>query len=102
MGEGEGYEDNGLVVSTKKGRMVTQRNLATKLHRLLAKAEIPKTNLHSLRHTYAIRLLEAGYIRKWFRNCWAMGAFGLRWISIVMCFLTLRNRLTVNTINITL
>ncbi|MBC9786429.1 site-specific integrase [Heliobacterium chlorum] len=54
------YEDSGLVVTTKKGRMVTQRNLATKFHRLLAKAEIPKTNLHSLRHTYATRLLEAG------------------------------------------
>ncbi|MBC9786527.1 site-specific integrase, partial [Heliobacterium chlorum] len=60
MAEGEDYEDDGLVVTTKKGRMVSQRNLATKFHRLLAKAEIPKTNLHSLRHTYATRLLEAG------------------------------------------
>ncbi|MBC9786706.1 tyrosine-type recombinase/integrase [Heliobacterium chlorum] len=71
MAEGEEYEDDGLIVTTKKGRMVSQRNLATKFHRLLDKAEIPKTNLHSLRHTYATRLL--GFTRRWFKNCWAMG-----------------------------
>ncbi|WP_207708785.1 hypothetical protein [Heliobacterium mobile] len=46
MAEGEDNEDDGLVVTTKKGRMVTQRNLATKFHRLLDKAEVPKTNLY--------------------------------------------------------
>ncbi|MTV49869.1 tyrosine-type recombinase/integrase [Heliobacillus mobilis] len=40
--------------------MVSQWNLTTKFHRPLDKAEIPKTNLHSLRLTYATQLLEAG------------------------------------------
>ncbi|WP_407929513.1 tyrosine-type recombinase/integrase [Heliomicrobium undosum] len=40
--------------------MISQRNLSTVFHRLLDKARVPKTNLHSLRHTYATRLLELG------------------------------------------
>ncbi|MCW2279235.1 tyrosine-type recombinase/integrase [Heliophilum fasciatum] len=60
LAAGAAYEGSGLIVTTRLGHMVSQRNLATKFHRLLAKAELPKMNLHALRHTYATRLLEIG------------------------------------------
>ncbi|MCW2279173.1 tyrosine-type recombinase/integrase [Heliophilum fasciatum] len=55
---GPKYKHRNLVITTKLGHAVSQRNLATKFHRLLAKAGLPMTNLHALRHTYATRLLE--------------------------------------------
>ncbi len=58
--EGKPYFDNGYVFSSYKGTPTENRNAMRAFHRILKKAGIPKSNIHSLRHTYASRLLEHG------------------------------------------
>ncbi|MHB1420388.1 MAG: tyrosine-type recombinase/integrase [Bacillota bacterium] len=54
------YEDTDLVFCTQEGRPVDPRNFTRTFHSLIDKAKVPHANLHSLRHTYATRQLEAG------------------------------------------
>ncbi len=54
------YFDNGYVFASYKGTFTENRNAMRAFHRILKKAGIPKSNIHSLRHTYASRLLESG------------------------------------------
>ncbi|MPM60593.1 Tyrosine recombinase XerC [bioreactor metagenome] len=56
---GEDYENNALVFCTEFGKPIDPRNLIRKFQQILKKANLSKTNLHSLRHTYATRLLES-------------------------------------------
>jgi integrase len=57
---GELYQDNGLVFTTILGTPINPRNLERTYKTLLKKAGLPVIKLHSLRHTYATRLLEVG------------------------------------------
>jgi integrase len=54
------YQDNGLVFATELGTPIIPRNFERKYKILLKKAGLPVIKLHSLRHSYATRLLEAG------------------------------------------
>lgn len=56
---GKGYEDNDLVFATENGKPIYPRNFDRKFKAILKKAGLPTFNLHSLRHTFATRLLEA-------------------------------------------
>jgi len=56
---GEACRDNGLVFCTSLGTPIIPRNFDRTFHCLLKKAGLT-TTLHSLRHTFATRLLEAG------------------------------------------
>jgi site-specific recombinase XerD len=56
---GEAYQDNSLVFCTRTGTPIIPRNFNRAFHSLLKKAGLV-TNLHTLRHTFATRLLEAG------------------------------------------
>lgn len=59
LAAGCGYRDHGLVFCTSIGTPVNPRNLVRSFHRLCKLAGIERANLHSLRHTFATRLLEA-------------------------------------------
>lgn len=54
------YQNNNLVFCTQVGTYVTPRNFTRSFYRLTEKAGIPKANVHSLRHTFATRMLELG------------------------------------------
>lgn len=54
------FSDNDLVVCTELGNPVEPRNLMRSFYRIIKAAKIPKTNFHSLRHTFASRALEVG------------------------------------------
>jgi integrase len=55
---GAAYNDLGLVFCTELGQPIDPRNLTRTFNRLLERAGIPKATLHSMRHSYATRLLE--------------------------------------------
>ncbi|NHN28550.1 tyrosine-type recombinase/integrase [Paenibacillus sp. S3N08] len=55
---GEQYEDNGLVVCTSKGTLMSPRNLNRTWYRLLGKSELPKIRFHDLRHSHASLLMK--------------------------------------------
>ena len=55
---GNKYEDLDLVFSTELGHPIEPRNFIRKFQQLLKISGLEKTNIHSLRHTYATRLLE--------------------------------------------
>lgn len=57
---GELYEDNGLVFATEIGRLIDPGNFNRTFERMIKRAGIEHANLHSLRHTFATRSLEAG------------------------------------------
>jgi len=57
---GAAYQDNGLVFCTEIGTPIIPRNFERKYKALLKKAGLTGVKLHSLRHTYATRLLELG------------------------------------------
>ncbi|MCB2314176.1 site-specific integrase [Clostridium tagluense] len=52
------YEDQDLVFCTELGHPIEPRNFIRKFQQLLKISGLEKTNIHSLRHTYATRLLE--------------------------------------------
>jgi integrase len=54
------YEDNNLVFSTAFGNRIIPRNAERTFARIAKKSEIIGANVHSIRHTYATRLFEAG------------------------------------------
>lgn len=55
---GDKYEDEDLVFCTELGHPIEPRNFIRKFQQLLKISSLEKTNIHSLRHTYATRLLE--------------------------------------------
>lgn len=57
---GELYEDNDLVFATEIGKLIDPGNFNRTFARMIKKAGIAHANLHSLRHTFATRSLEAG------------------------------------------
>ena len=57
---GAAYQDNSLVFCTEIGTPIIPRNFERKYKALLKKAGLTGVKLHSLRHTYATRLLELG------------------------------------------
>jgi len=57
LSAGEGYQDSGMVFCTEVGTPIIPRNFERKYKALLKKAGLTGIKLHSLRHTYATRLL---------------------------------------------
>lgn len=55
---GNKYKDGDLVFCTELGSPIDPRNFIRKFHQLLKISGLEKTNIHSLRNTYATRLLE--------------------------------------------
>jgi integrase len=56
----EVYEYNNIVFCTQFGTYIQPRNYMRSFYRIVEKAKIPKANVHSLRHTFATRMLEMG------------------------------------------
>ena len=58
---GERFQNQDLVFCTNNGGPIEPRNLIRAFHRIRDKADISKSlTVHSLRHTFATRLLEQG------------------------------------------
>ena len=57
---GQFWEHNDLIFCTEFGKPIEPRNLIRILERLTDTLEIPKINVHALRHTFATRALEQG------------------------------------------
>jgi integrase len=57
---GEKYENRKLVFGTDVGTYMYPRNFARKFYSLLDRAGIERVGVHTLRHTFATRLLEEG------------------------------------------
>lgn len=55
---GDRFIDNNLVFCTELGQPIEPRNFIRKFQQILKISGLEKTNIHSLRHTYATRLLE--------------------------------------------
>lgn len=61
LASGEEYQNQNLVFCTSKGTPIEPRGLIRAFHRIRDNAKLPKDlTVHSLRHTYATRLLELG------------------------------------------
>ena len=61
---GQLWEHNDLIFCTEFGKPIEPRNLIRILERLTATLEIPKINVHALRHTFATRAIEQGMTLK--------------------------------------
>lgn len=57
---GDLYEDKNIIFSTDTGRYIHPRNFMRSFYRIVEKASLAKANVHSLRHTFATRMLELG------------------------------------------
>jgi integrase len=57
---GDNWVDNNLVFPTNTGRIHDLSGLRSSLGRILKRAGLPHTTIHSLRHTYATTALNAG------------------------------------------
>lgn len=55
---GEDYNNNGIVFKTSSEGYTEPRNMIRAFYKLITKAGIESKNFHSLRHTYASRLIE--------------------------------------------
>lgn len=55
---GSWYQDNDLVFATWDGKPLQPGNFERRFKKLIKQAQLPETNLHALRHTFATRLLE--------------------------------------------
>ena len=58
--ESELYKDNDIIFADDTGNYLDSRYLSKRYTKLLKEAEIDYKKFHSLRHTYATRLFEAG------------------------------------------
>ena len=54
------WEENGLVFCTYSGCPMDERNILTAYHKILQQAGLNKRGLHTLRHTFATRVLAKG------------------------------------------
>jgi integrase len=60
-GNGDNYQDQGLVFPSRKGTPMNARNLTARSFKpLLKRAGLPDIRLHDLRHTYATLMLCGG------------------------------------------
>lgn len=57
---GPAYTKSDYVFTTELGKIIIARNLTKTYKRLLDKSKIEYKNFHSIRHTYATKLFEAG------------------------------------------
>lgn len=57
---GDGWQETGLVFTTKTGRPIEPRNLARAFERISTKAKLRRIRLHDLRHTTASLLKKLG------------------------------------------
>jgi len=55
---GSEFKDNNLIFSTSTGYYIYPRNILRAFYRVLKKAGIEKCGMHTLRHTFATRLIE--------------------------------------------
>ena len=58
------YNEQNFVFCNQNGNITDNRNVMRAFYSILKKSGLPSYNLHSLRHTYASRLLEKGYSLK--------------------------------------
>lgn len=61
---GDLYENNDLVFSTETGKLIDPGNFNRTFARMIKRAGIENASLHTLRHTFATRSLEAGVSMK--------------------------------------
>ena len=61
---GSAYSRDNYVFSTETGTFYCGRNLLRLIYNLCEKAEIERINVHTLRHVFATRMLEAGEAAK--------------------------------------
>ena len=57
---GDSYIESDFVFTTESGETIEARNLRRAWERLLKRAGVPHKKFHSLRHTFATKLFEAG------------------------------------------
>ena len=54
-------QPNGYVLVNRSGKFVEPRLMQLNFKRIIEDCELPKTNFHALRHTFATRCIEAGF-----------------------------------------
>ena len=57
----DSFRSSGPVLKTRRGNMVEPRLMQMAFARIIAYCDLPKTNFHALRHTFATRCVEAGF-----------------------------------------
>ena len=57
---GAGYEQHDLVFAMPNGRPVHPERFSREFAETVARSELPRIRLHDLRHTWAVRALQAG------------------------------------------
>ena len=57
----ERFRSYGSVLKNRNGNRVEPRLLQLTFEKIISKCDLPKTNFHALRHTFATRCVEAGF-----------------------------------------